>query len=231
VESLLAGSVTAVWLGILTSISPCPLAANIVAISFIGRQVGKTGNALLAGLFYTLGRALTYIALAVLIVASLLSMPELSMFLQEWMNRITGPLLVIVGLVLLEVINLSMFRGRGISDSMKQKVERSGIWGAGLLGVVFALTFCPVSAALFFGSLIPLCLAGAGSKVLFPALYGLGTALPVIVFAFIIAFSAQSVGKAFNSLTKVELWARRITGIVFILAGIYLSLKHIGGLF
>jgi len=231
VESLLAGSVTAVWLGILTSISPCPLAANIVAISFIGRQVGKTGNVLLAGLFYTLGRALTYIALAVLIVASLLSMPELSMFLQEWMNRITGPLLVIVGLVLLEVINLSMFRGRGISDSMKQKVERSGIWGAGLLGVVFALTFCPVSAALFFGSLIPLCLAGAGSKVLFPALYGLGTALPVIVFAFIIAFSAQSVGKAFNSLTKVELWARRITGIVFILAGIYLSLKHIGGLF
>lgn len=230
-ESLLAGSVTAVWLGILTSISPCPLAANIVAISFIGRQVGKTGNVLLAGLFYTLGRALTYIALAVLIVASLLSMPELSMFLQEWMNRITGPLLVIVGLVLLEVINLSMFRGRGISDSMKQKVERSGIWGAGLLGVVFALTFCPVSAALFFGSLIPLCLAGAGSKVLFPALYGLGTALPVIVFAFIIAFSAQSVGKAFNSLTKVELWARRITGIVFILAGIYLSLKHIGGLF
>lgn len=230
-ESLLADSISAVWLGILTSISPCPLAANIVAISFIGRQVGKTGNILLAGLFYTLGRALTYTVLAVLIVASLLSTPELSMFLQEWMNKVTGPLLVIVGLVLLEVINLSMFRGRGISDSLKQKVEKTGIWGAGLLGIVFALTFCPVSAALFFGSLLPLCLVGAGSKVLFPALYGLGTALPVIVFAFIIAFSAQSVGKAFNSLTKVELWARRITGVIFIVAGIYLSLKHIGGLF
>jgi len=230
-ESLLPGAISAIWLGILTSISPCPLASNIVAISFIGRQVGKTGRVLLAGLFYTLGRALTYVILAVLLVSSLLSTPEVSMFLQEWMNKVIGPLLVIVGLVLLEVINLSMFKGRGISDSLKQKVEKSGIWGAGLLGIVFALTFCPVSAALFFGSLIPLCLAGTGSKVFYPALYGLGTALPVIVFAFIIAFSAQSVGKAFNSLTKVELWARRITGGVFIIAGIYLSLKHIGGLF
>ncbi|MGV8124790.1 MAG: aromatic aminobenezylarsenical efflux permease ArsG family transporter [Candidatus Xenobiia bacterium LiM19] len=230
-ESILAGALSAIWLGILTSISPCPLASNIVAISFIGRQVGKTGRVLLAGLFYTVGRALTYVILAVLLVSSLLSTPEVSMFLQEWMNKVIGPLLVLVGLVLLEVINLSMFRGRGISDSLKQKIEKSGIWGAGLLGIVFALTFCPVSAALFFGSLIPLCLAGAGSKVLYPALYGLGTALPVIVFAFIIAFSAQSVGKAFNSLTKVELWARRITGGVFIIAGIYLSLKHIGGLF
>ncbi|MDQ7824227.1 MAG: aromatic aminobenezylarsenical efflux permease ArsG family transporter [Candidatus Eremiobacteraeota bacterium] len=229
-ESGAAGVLSALWLGILTSISPCPLAANIVAISFIGKNVGSTRNVILAGLFYTLGRAFTYVLLTMFIVSSLLSIPEVSMFLQEWMNKVTGPLLVLVGLVLLEVINLSMFKGRGISDSLKEKVEKSGIWGAALLGIVFALTFCPVSAALYFGSLIPLCL-GAASKVLYPALYGLGTALPVIGFAFLIAFSAQSVGKAFNSLAKIEGWARRITGGVFILAGIYLSLKHIGGLF
>jgi cytochrome c biogenesis protein CcdA len=225
-ENMLAGTLSALWLGVLTSISPCPLASNIVAISFIGKNVGKARSVLLAGLFYTAGRAITYLVLAVLLITSLLSSPEVSMFLQEWMNRIIGPLLVIVGLVLLEVINLSIFKGFGISDSLKGRIEKSGIWGAGLLGVIFALTFCPVSAALFFGSLLPLCL-GTGSKILFPALYGLGTALPVIVFAFIIAFSAQSVGKAFNSLTKIEIWARRITGGVFVAAGIYLSLKHI----
>jgi cytochrome c-type biogenesis protein len=229
-ESALVGILSALWLGILTSISPCPLASNIVAISFIGKNVGKAGSVLLAGLFYTLGRALTYVLLAVLLISSLLSTPEVSMFLQEWMNKVIGPLLVIVGLVLLEIINLSMFKGSGISDSLKQKIEKSGIWGAGLLGIIFALTFCPVSAALFFGSLLPLCIS-AGSRVFFPALYGLGTALPVIVFAFIIAFSAQSVGKAFNSLTKIEIWARRITGGIFVVAGIYLSMKHIFGLF
>jgi cytochrome c-type biogenesis protein len=229
-ESMLGGVLTALWLGILTSISPCPLASNIVAISFIGKHVGKTAHVLLAGLFYTLGRALTYVILAVLLISSLLSTPEVSMFLQQWMNKAIGPLLVIVGLILLELINLSMFKGSGISDSLKHKIEKSGIWGAGLLGIVFALTFCPVSAALYFGSLLPLCLS-AGSRASLPALYGLGTALPVIAFAFIIAFSAQSVGKAFNSLTKVEIWARRITGVIFIGAGIYLSLKHIGGLF
>lgn len=229
-ESAAAGILSALWLGILTSISPCPLASNIVAISFIGKQVGKTGHVLLAGLFYTLGRALTYVTLAVLLVSSLLSTPEVSMFLQLWMNRILGPLLVLVGLVLLEILTLSMFKGRGLSDSMREKIEKAGIWGAGLLGIIFALTFCPVSAALFFGSLLPLCL-GSGSRVFLPTLYGLGTAIPVIVFAFIIAFSAQSVGKAFNSLTKVELWARRITGGIFIAAGIYLSLKNIAGLF
>jgi cytochrome c-type biogenesis protein len=229
-ESAAAGIISALWLGILTSISPCPLASNIVAISFIGKHVGKARHVLLAGLFYTIGRALTYVMLAVLIISSLLSTPEVSMFLQEWMNKVIGPLLVLVGLVLLEVIKLGMFKGCGISDTLKEKIEKSGIWGAGLLGIIFALTFCPVSAALFFGSLIPLCISSS-SRVFFPALYGFGTALPVIAFAFIIAFSAQSVGKAFNSLTKVELWARRITGGVFIVAGIYLSLKHIGGLF
>jgi len=109
-------ALSAVWLGILTSISPCPLASNIVAISFIGKNVGSAKAVLLAGLFYTMGRALTYAVLAAILISSLLSTPEVSMFLQEWMNRLIGPLLVIVGLVLLEVINLSMFKGSGISD-------------------------------------------------------------------------------------------------------------------
>ena len=112
------------------------------------------------------------------------------------------------------------------SEGLQTRVEKSGIWGAGLMGVVFALSFCPISAGLFFGSLFSLAMKH-GSTVLLPSLYGLGTALPVLAFAFLLAFSANLVGKTFRKLTVFEVWARRITGLVFILAGIYLCLTRI----
>jgi len=175
-DALLLGVASALWLGILTSISPCPLATNIAAISFIGRRVGSTRHVLLSGLIYALGRMVTYLALGILLVASILSVPEVSNFLQEYMNKLLGPILVLVGMFLLELIqpNLS---GSGISEKMQRRVEKSGVWGAGILGIIFALSFCPLSAALFFGSLIPLSLKH-GSSVFLPSLYGIGTALP-----------------------------------------------------
>jgi cytochrome c biogenesis protein CcdA len=227
-EGMFFGALSALWLGILTSISPCPLASNIAAISFIGRNTGKTRNVLLSGLFYTMGRTLTYMVIGILSVSSLLSMPSVSAFLQEYMNKILGPVLVLVGILLLEVIRLDFFKGSGAGEKAQRLAEQGGVWGAGLLGILFALAFCPVSAALFFGSLIPLALK-FNSRVLLPSLYGVGTALPVILFAFLIAFSVQSVGRAFNRLTAVEFWARRITGVIFILIGIYMMLSHIFG--
>lgn len=227
-EFLLGGS-TALWLGILTSISPCPLATNIVAVSFVGRRVGSPPKVVLTGLLYTLGRALTYLLLGVLLVSSLLSAPYVSHILQKYMNKALGPILIVVGMVLLELIwfNLS---GPGIGESTQKRVEAWGIWGALLLGIVFALSFCPVSAALFFGSLIPLSVQRE-SSVLLPSLYGVGTGLPVLVFATLIALGARSVGKAFHRLVPMELWARRITGGIFILVGIYFCLAHIFGVF
>lgn len=227
-ENLHLGMLSAIWLGILTSISPCPLASNIAAISYIGKNTGNTKNVLLSGLFYTVGRTVAYLIIGILTVSSLLSIPVVANFLQQYMNRITGPLLIVVGILLLEIIQLNFMKGCGANENVKKVAERGGIWGAGLLGIIFALAFCPVSAALFFGSLIPLALQ-YGSKFLLPTLYGVGTALPVILFAFLIAFSAQSVGKAFKKLTTVELWARRITGAIFIFVGIYLSLIYIFG--
>jgi|GEM_PF-1203257 len=147
----------AVWLGILTSISPCPLATNIVAISFVSNRVGHTRQVLLSGLLYTLGRMIAYSALGALLVASVLAVPDLAQWLQKYMNRLLGPLLIITGLLLLEVVRLKV-RGGGIAEGLQRRVEASGVWGAGILGIVFALSFCPVSAALFFGSLVPLAL-------------------------------------------------------------------------
>ena len=227
-ESTALASVGALWLGVLTSISPCPLATNIVAISFIGKRVGQTRQVLLSGLLYAAGRVVAYLALAVVLIAGLLSVPQVSNFLQKYMNKLLGPILILAGMFLLELITVNV-RGVSVSEKMKERAEKGGMLSASLMGVVFALSFCPISAALFFGSLIPLSIKH-GSKLLFPSLYGLGTALPVVSFAILVALGAQSVGKAFNKLTQVELWARRATGVVFICVGVYLSLRYIFGI-
>jgi cytochrome c biogenesis protein CcdA len=216
---------TALWLGILVSISPCPLTTNIAAISFIGRRVDSTGKVLISGLLYTIGRVLTYVGLGMLIVMSLLSMPEVSMLLQKYMNKLLGPILIVVGMFLLELISFRLGKG-GFGSGLQNRAESSGIWGALLLGVVFALSLCPVTAALFFGSLIPLAIQN-DSGILLPAVFGVGTGLPVLLFALVIAFSAKSLGKIFNRLSQVEIWGRRITGSLFILAGIYYCLRFI----
>lgn len=219
---------SAIWLGILTSISPCPLATNIAAISYIGKRVYRPGAVLLSGLIYTLGRTVTYVTLGILVVASVLSIPAVAMFLQHNMNKALGPILIVVGLLLLDLFSLGQIGFRS-SERATARVERWGIGGAGLLGLLFALSFCPVSAALFFGSLIPLAVENQ-SSVMMPTLYGVGTALPVIVFALLIAIGAKWVGTAFNKIRTFEKWARKVTAVAFILVGIYYSLIYIVGL-
>ncbi|MEE9369855.1 MAG: aromatic aminobenezylarsenical efflux permease ArsG family transporter [Sedimentisphaerales bacterium] len=228
-NELLPAALSALWLGILTSISPCPLATNIAAISFISRRISRTRMVFLMGLLYTLGRMLTYVILAILLVTSILSIPQVSHILQKYMNKLLGPILIFVGMILLELIHINI-SSSGLTEKMQKRVEAGGIWGAGLLGVLFALSFCPISAALFFGSLIPLSVK-CSSSLMFPALYGIGTGLPVFLFALLIAFGTQSVGKTFNKLTQLEWWTRRITGIIFILIGIYFCLAHIFAIF
>ena len=224
-EAYLAALGSAVWLGVLTSISPCPLATNIAAISYIGKRLNSTRMIFIAGLLYMFGRMAAYLLLGIVLVAGFLSIPDLSYLLQEYINIFLGPLLVITGLFLLGLFKFG-FSGGGISEKMQARVERLGLWGAGLLGFLFALSFCPVSAALFFGSLIPLAVSHE-SHFMMPVLYGTGTALPVFVFAFLIASGTRMLGTVFNRLTRFELWARRVTAVIFILVGIYYSLIYI----
>ena len=222
-EALLAAG-TALWLGVLTSISPCPLATNIAAVSFVARRVDEPRRALLAGASYTLGRALAYVVLAVIVIAGLLSIPGVSMFLQRHMNKLLGPLLVLTALLLTGWIPLKL-PGLGEFANKAQRNESGGVLFSGLLGMLFALSFCPVSAALFFGSLVPLSLE-RGSWVVLPTLYGVGTALPVVVFAILIALGSRSLGVAFKRLTAVEVWARRATAIVFLAVGLYMTYEY-----
>lgn len=210
---------TALWLGILTSISPCPLATNLAAVSYISRELHSPWRTLLSGLLYALGRCLGYMILAWLIIRSLLEVPTVAVFLQNSMNRILGPLLVAVGLFL-----LGAFRFPGLSGEWTsrwgERIARRGIWGALFLGALFALSFCPVSAALYFGSLIPIAMERQSAAIL-PMAYGIGTGLPVLAAAFALLAGVQTAARFFKHITRWERPARLITGAVFVVAGLY----------
>lgn len=216
---------SAFWLGILTAISPCPLATNIAAISFIGRKAGQKNHVIGSGLLYSFGRTLAYIILGAIITVGLLGSAEISRFLQQYMNEALGPILIILGLVMLGWIGAGTSLHMG-ADKLEVKAKQGGILWAVPIGFIFALSFCPVSAGLFFGGLLPLALKQQ-STLLLPVAYGIGTSLPVVIFAFLMAFGSATVGKAFNKLTQIEIWIRRLTGSAFILAGLYYCLTHI----
>lgn len=221
------GAASALWLGILTAVSPCPLATNIAAVSFIGKQYRSTSRVVLSGLAYVFGRMAAYLGLGAVLVAGILSTPMLSGFLQKSMNKILGPVLILAGMVLLDLLRFPTFGGGGsIGEKMREKAGTGGLPGAVFLGILFALSFCPVSAALFFGSLVPLSVA-KDSPVIYPLLFGFGTGIPVIAFAVMIAFGMRSIEAVFRGVTRVELWVRRIAGAVFIVAGIYYAAVYI----
>jgi cytochrome c-type biogenesis protein len=222
------GFLSAFWLGILTAISPCPLATNIAAISFIGRKAGQKNHVIGSGLLYSLGRTLAYVILGVVITAGILGSADASRFLQKYMNELLGPVLIVLGLVLLGWIGFGASLSIGV-EKFREKAKTGGLIWAVPIGFLFALSFCPVSAGLFFGGLLPLALKYQ-SPVLLPVVYGIGTALPVVIFALLMAFGSAYVGKAFNRLTQIEIWVRRLAGTAFILAGSYYCLKHIYGI-
>ncbi|TWU37753.1 Cytochrome C biogenesis protein transmembrane region [Novipirellula aureliae] len=238
--------IAALYLGVLTSISPCPLATNIAAISYIGSKVENGRLVIHAGLLYTLGRCVLYIALAGLLTLTSLSIPSVSLFLQKYMHLALGPIFLILGMFLAGLVSVA-FGGGMMNEKLQKRVDSMGVWGALLLGILFAISFCPTSATWFFGLLaltlgadsgaitsvltrIGIALPSAsvpGGAFVLPLVYGIGTALPVLVVAFLLAYSAKSVGQTFKVLTKVEWWARMTTGWVFILLGVYFSLAYV----
>ena len=210
---------TAFWLGLLTSISPCPLATNIASISFISKKITHPKSVLIAGLFYSIGRMIAYTTVGFIVMKSLTSIPATAMFLQKYMNILLGPILILVGLFLVEALKINI-KGLSISRNKIERLSSVGAMGSLILGFVFALSFCPVSAALFFGSLIPLSLSSSFGLLL-PLVYGLATSLPVIIFALLLALGFKNINSLFTKAGKVEHYARVVTGLIFILAGTY----------
>lgn len=205
--------------GLLTSISPCPLATNITAIAYISKNIKKPSQIIINGLFYTLGRAISYTLLATLIYFGL-STFKVSRLFQGWGDKVLGPTLIILGLIMLDVIKLNIKTSNLQIEKFKIWIATKGYLGALLLGMLFAFAFCPYSGVLFFGVLIPLILKSK-EALLLPLLFALGTGLPVILFSFLIALSVKKMSKAFAVVGKVEKVIRYIVALTFIIVGIY----------
>jgi cytochrome c-type biogenesis protein len=216
---------SSIWLGILTSVSPCPLATNIAAISFVSQNITQKRIVFLSGVFYAFGRSLTYITLGILIIKTLIDVPIISNFLQRYVNKILGIVLILVGMILLDLIRMTLSLPFA-SENVINKFTGKGLIGALPLGILFALAFCPVSAALFFGGLIPIALK-AQSGIVLPMIYGIGTGLPVIIFGFLVAIGVNYVNKLYQKITRIEFYTKKVTGIIFILVGVYYALAYI----
>jgi cytochrome c-type biogenesis protein len=223
---LVLGAASALWLGMLTSVNPCPMTANIAAMSYVVRRMDKRRQVILSALLYALGQMLVYVTLGVLLSTGLLSAPDaLARFLQRYLSMLLGPLLIVVGMLLLDLLPV-WFSGPGMSEKTQRRIEALGVWGALVLGMLFAASFCPLSAGIFFGPLVLLAVK-VHSCVLVPSLYGLGTALPVLVFGTLLAPNAKLLGTVFRRVDRLGRWARRATGTVVLLIGVYYALKYI----
>ena len=210
---------TAFLLGVLTSISPCPLTTNITAIAYISKEIKTAKHTLLNGIFYTLGRGASYTILATLIYFGL-SAFQISSIFQGWGDKVLGPVLIIIGLIMFGIIKINFSKGGEKIEKIKMWLSQKGFIGSFLLGMLFALAFCPYSGVLFFGALIPLVLKSA-EGLLLPPIFALGTGLPVILFSFIIAFAVQKLGQVFQVMQKIEKVMRYSVATIFLLAGIY----------
>jgi len=210
---------TAFLLGVLTSISPCPLATNITAIAYISKEIKTAKHTLLNGIFYTLGRGASYTILATLIYFGLSSFQVSSIF-QGWGDKILGPVLIIIGLIMFGIIKIKINGHNKKIEKLKEWLTDKGFIGSFLLGMLFALAFCPYSGVLFFGALIPLVLKSAEGLIL-PPIFAFGTGLPVILFSFIIAFAVQKLGQVFQIMQKIEKVMRYSVATIFLLTGAY----------
>ena len=209
---------SALVLGLMTAISPCPLATNITAVGFISKDIDNHNRVFLNGLLYTLGRAISYTTIALIIYLGA-DQFKFSGFLQLYGEKIIGPLLIIIGLFMLDVIKIRFPGMSGLTSKMENKTKW-GYFDVVLLGMVFALAFCPYSGVLYFGMLVPMTVTSASGLYL-PLVFALATGIPVIIFAWILAYAVSGIGNVYNKVKSFEIWFRRVIAVLFILVGIY----------
>jgi cytochrome c biogenesis protein CcdA len=219
-------ALSALLLGLITAISPCPMATNIAALAYVSRRVKERRYAIITGALYTLGRMFSYSVIGVLIIVAGLEIPGVATFLQDFGEQALGPLLIAIGVIMLIINKLPLSLGAGKLSAVGAKVADWGMIGGFLLGALFALAFCPYSAALFFGVLIPLSLKSTGGVAL-PAVYAIGTGLPVLVFGVLISLGVARVSAWLNAVTRAERIVRVAVSIIFIGVGIYLVVRWI----
>jgi cytochrome c-type biogenesis protein len=212
---------TAIILGLMTAISPCPLATNITAIGFISKDIENKQKIFINGLLYTLGRAVSYTSLGIALFFGA-SKFHVATFFQVYGERFLGPLLIVIGILMLDVIKIKFPAFSRLSDQFTNNAKKGNGWNALLLGIIFALAFCPYSGVLYFGLLMPMSIASPSGLYL-PFIFAIATGLPVIIISWLLAYSVSGIGSFYNKLKTFEKWFRIIVAVLFILVGLYYS--------
>jgi cytochrome c biogenesis protein CcdA len=212
--------VAAFFIGLLMAFSPCPLATNITAIAYVSRKIDDSRHTLLVGILYALGRMVAYVGLTSLIVYVGLNVQAISFFLQEYGEKLIGPFLVLMGILMLEIVDVPLPGKHDWLQKIEVYLGERGYIGGFLLGVVFALAFCPFSAVLFFGMLIPIALK-TGDAIFVPAVFALATALPVIIVSLVLVYGVNQVSGIMSTVQKMEKWVKWAVAAIFIIVGIY----------
>ena len=208
---------SALVLGLLTAISPCPMATNITAIGFIGKDIESRNRIFYNGLFYALGRTFSYTALALILFLGA-DQFQISGVFQKYGEKIIGPLLLLIGVFMLGIFQLNFPSFKRLGQRFQSRKQMS-YWDTFFLGVFFALAFCPYSGVLYFGMLIPLTLSTSGLHL--PVVFALATGLPVVLFAWVIAYTLSGIGNLYKGLKSFEFWFRKVVAFIFIGVGIY----------
>ena len=206
-------------LGLMTSISPCPLATNITATAYISKNIKSKKKVLLSGVLYALGRGVTYTGIGLILYFGA-SKFHIARFLNQNGEKFLGPLLILIGLIMLDFVAFKFLNQFNVQRFFSDKFRDKGVIGSFLLGLVFALAFCPYSGALYFGMVVPMTIVDIDGLYL-PIVFALGTAIPVILFSFLLAFTAGNIGRVFNKITDFEKGMRKIIAVVFIIVGLY----------
>lgn len=211
--------VSAFILGLMTAISPCPLTTNITATAYISKNISNKRKVFFSGLLYSLGRGFSYTIIGLILYFGA-SKFQIARFFNQNGEKFLGSLLILLGLIMLNIIKINFFGKSNFQEKLSDRFKDKGLLGSFLIGVVFALAFCPYSGALFFGVLIPMTIASADGLYL-PIIFAFGTGLPVILFTYLLAFTAGKVGVFYSRITKIEKVMRTLAGVVFIITGMY----------
>ena len=212
---------SALILGLMTAISPCPLATNITAIGFISKDIENKQKIFINGLLYTLGRAVSYTSLGIALYFGA-SKFHVAKFFQIYGERFLGPLLIVIGILMLDIIKIKFPAFSKLSDRFSNNAKKGSGLSAFLLGIIFALAFCPYSGVLYFGMLIPMSIASPSGLYL-PFIFAIATGLPVIIISWLLAYSMSSIGGFYNKLKIFEKWFRIIVAVLFTIVGLYYS--------
>ncbi|WP_340820616.1 aromatic aminobenezylarsenical efflux permease ArsG family transporter [Methanolobus sp. WCC4] len=214
--------IAAFFIGLMTAVSPCPLATNITSIAYMSKEIDNGRHVLTVGMIYTLGRMTAYMLVASSIIWIGISSQNIALVLQKNGELLLGPFLLILGILMITADRFPSFKGGSVTSALGDKLKNKGYVGGFLLGFIFALSFCPFSAVLFFGMLIPIALA-AQDPIIIPSIFAIATALPVLFFSILLVYSASRVGKFVNRIHIIEKGMRMLAALIFIIVGLYYS--------